>query len=455
MQNGKDGETTGMRERPVTAREAALSVLESYRRMNTPPDTAFEKFAGSLPTRERALAKRLYDGTLQNQALCDFYASCYSSIQIKKLEPRVLDILRISIYQLVFLTKVPHSAAVNEGVALAKKLKNPRAAGFINAVLRKITTAVEDNNLPQVSGNDCDRLSIMYSHPKWLVRELLDLLGVTGAEALLSENNASDLALTAQVNTLRTCTDDVLSELTESGVCATRHEWLDDCVCIRGAGAVDRLKEFNNGHIYIQDAASRLAVIAAGPKPRDFIIDGCAAPGGKSFAAAIAMKNTGVITAFDINRAKLRQIEQGAGRMGLSIIRTVQKETSDDAGVYRESGDIVLADVPCSGLGVIRRKPDIRYKNESDIARLPDLQKTILKELSLQVKPGGVLLYSTCTVLKRENEEVVDWFLQDNKHFKTEGFTIPGAGSVPEGKITLFPHIHGTDGFFICKLRKS
>ena len=441
----------------MMAREIALKALGAYRR----EDARLDRALGDLFTkhnisrREAALATQITGGVMQNMALCDYYAAKYSSVELKKIEPRVLDILRISIYQIIFLTKIPGSAAVNEGVKLARKSANPRAAGFVNAILRKITAAAEDNALPEITGEPEHLLSVQYSHPEWLVHELCTILGAQDAEKLLIKHNEIGVPVTAQVNTLNTDTCSVLRELEAGGVDAARHEWLEDCVELRGSGAIERLDAFRKGRIYIQDAASRLAIIAADPKPGDFVIDGCAAPGGKSFAAAVAMKNTGKIAAFDVSGKKLRHITDGAARLGINIISAEEKDAGSAAGVLTGKADAVIADVPCSGFGVIRKKPEIRYKTPGDITGLPDIQKSILAALAACVKPGGIILYSTCTVFSRENEDVVKWFVDSNSGFFAEGFTLPGIGSVPDGMITLWPHIHKTDGFFIAKLRRG
>ena len=441
----------------ITAREAALRALAAWRRDKAWPELALggiiERFG--LPARDAALATRILGGVLQNMALCDHYITHFSSVEQKKIEPRILDVLRISVYQLLFLDKVPPSAAVNEGVALAKKSANPRAAGFVNAVLRKIAQAAKDGALPDVEGDIVQRLATRYSHPAWLVRELCGILGPDSAESLLAANNAPDLPAFAQVNTLLADLDGTLGLLAADGVEAARHERLDGCIELRGARDIARLEAFMKGHIYMQDAAARIAVLAAAPAPGNLVIDGCAAPGGKSFAAAIAMGNVGKIIARDISAAKLRRVGEGAKRLGISIIETIVQDASVPAAGSDGMADVVLADVPCSGFGVVRKKPEIRYKTEQETDGLPAIQERILSALSTYVKPGGTLLYSTCTVLRRENESVVESFLRGHSQFGPEGFAVPGAGQVSGGMVTLWPHIHGTDGFFICKLRRN
>ena len=475
----------------MTSREAALRALTAYRRNKAWPELALggliERY--DLSTRDASLATRILNGVIQNMMLCDYYISRFSTIGIKKIEPNVLDILRISVYQLVFLDKIPPSAAVNEGVALARKAANPRAAGFINAVLRKIALSVQNNNLPEITGDPLQRLSIKYSHPEWLVREIskgfnshlqnptqnekdsghcrIDgvlppaLTASSGlctdtyaVEQYLAANNNPDLPVFAQVNTLLADVDSALDSLRADGVDAVRHNWLDNCIELRGAGNITRLNAIIKGAIYIQDAAAYLSVMASRPKAGDFIVDGCAAPGGKSFTATIAMKNKGTIIACDINDEKLKRLDESAKRLGISIIDIRKNDALTPEKTLINKADTVFADVPCSGFGVIRKKPEIRYKTDEDTSGLPDVQLKILTSLSSYVKPGGILLYSTCTVLRRENEGVAERFLRENTHFTTEGFSLPGIGNVDSGMITLWPHIHGTDGFFICKLKR-
>ena len=480
------------------AREAALKAIGAYRQGSALPDKALDGLTDGMEQRDSALAKQIMRGVLQNLALCDYYIAYFSTIKLKKLEPRILDILRISVYQIVFLTKIPRSAAVNEGVALANRYSNRRAASYVNAVLRKVAVAAENGNLPPVAmdaagganlplvagdaagSGEIWRMSIEYSHPAWLVGELAESLGMDGARAFLKANNDPDVPVTAQVNTLLADTDAVLASLKSDGVRAKPLEWLDDCVEMRGSGAVNLLDAYKNGHIYIQDPAARLAVMAAEPAPGMLVIDGCAAPGGKSFAAAISMRNTGRVVSCDISEQKLRKVVDGAKRLGIGIITVSNKDaTAAKDNIIADpirnplktphisgdciscaatadnligKADIVFADVPCSGTGVIRKKPEIRYKTKNDIAGLPDIQKRILHGLSSYVKPGGTLIYSTCSILRSENEDVINCFLAANSDFRAALFSLPRIGLVQNGLCTLLPNVHGTDGFFICKL---
>ena len=440
---------------PLTAREASLKALSAYRRSKKQTDETLAGLTGDLSRPDAALAFRITSGVMQNKALCDYYISHFSSLSESKIHPYVNDILRLSVYQIAFLERVPNSAIVNEAVAMTRKYSNERAVGFVNALLRRIAKAADESKLPEVTGDSLRRLSIKYSHPEYIVSKFIELLGEQETEDLLAINNSPDAPLTAQINTIHAGTDEICNSLEADVVNVWPHSFLSDCVEMRGTGDITKLDAFKRGLIYIQNAAARLAVIAAAPEENSFVIDGCAAPGGKSFAAAIMMKNKGHIESFDRSEDKINKIRTGADRLGLSIINATLQDASRPSAKYLERADTVIADVPCSGFGVIRNKPEIRCKDEHEIAGLQDIQRNILRGLSLCVKPGAVLLYSTCTLLKSENEDNIEWFLSENKQFYTEDFLLPGGTKSSNGMLTLWPHIHGMDGFFICKLRKK
>ena len=436
----------------MTAREAALKALGAYRRSGSWSSlflkNLFEK--EKMDKRDAALAVNICSGVLQNMSLCDFYISAHCSTKQEKLEPIILDILRLSVYQIAFLDKIPISAAVNEGVNLAKKYSK-KASGLVNAVLRKVASNKENLPIPDF-GDTAKNLSVKYSHPEWLVKELLKVLSENECEEFLLLDNTAP-KLWAQVNTVKTTTDLVIESIQKQGYSAVKHELIPNCISIEGCGNVENLTVFSEGDIYIQDPAARLSVIAADPKENTSVIDGCAAPGGKSFAAAVAMKNSGNILSCDIHDNKLGLILSGAKRLGISTINTRCLDGRNRVEELLETADTVIADVPCSGLGVIRKKPEIRYKDEKELFGLPKIQLDILSNLSGYVKKGGTLLYSTCTILKRENEDVVKAFLELHPEFYTEDFTLP-IGSSQNGQITLWPQKYGTDGLFICKMKK-
>lgn len=433
------------------ARAAALTVLLRCEKQAAWLDGALKSTlsGNEMSQRDAALCSKICYGVCQNQLLLDFWLENFSRVKPEHLEPAVRISILMAMYQIAMLDKIPQRAAVNEAVELAKQnSKNPRSPALVNGILRSFCRQLEQ--LPQPHER-----SIRYSHPQWLVELLDQELHQEGVEALLACNN-SEPPTTIQTNTLLVQPEQLKQELEQLGIAAEAHPWLDGCFYLRGTGDLEQLEPFQQGKFLVQDAASKLAVLAADPRPDMHVLDVCAAPGGKSFSAGMQMHNTGKIFACDIHKGKLREVRKGAQRLRLNLIET---EVSD-AKVYRADWsagfDVVLCDVPCSGLGIIRKKPDIRWKNPALLEGLPAVQWDILDNVSHYVRPGGTLLYSTCTVLQRENEAVVHRFLTVHPEYCMEKFALPGSiGQVPEGYITLWPHMHGTDGFFMAKMRKK
>ena len=439
--------------RPMSAREAALVTLAACERQGAWSDGYLKKTLreGGLDRREAALATRLCFGVLQNRMLLDWHLARFCKMRLDRLELNVLCALRIAAYQFLFLDKIPASAAVNEAVESTRRhCKNPKAAGMVNGALRAMLRAGE---LPEPAGADkAETLSVRYSHPRWLTEAFLARLGEGGAEQLLFADNEQP-PVAAQVNTTRTTAEELTSILGAEGVEAEPHPWLPDCLILKNPGDLERLSAYREGLFYIQDPAARLAVTAAGLAPGMRVLDACAAPGGKSFVAAIDMKNRGEVVSCDIHPHKIRLLSAGRDRLGLSVIAPTLQSGAAFRPEWESAFDAVITDVPCSGLGVIRKKPDIRYKDPKPMERLPTLQRAILDNCARYVRPGGALVYSTCTLLERENEEVVNSFLADRPEFTLEPFTLPEFGEQP-GTMTFWPHIHRTDGFFVAKLRK-
>lgn len=441
----------------MDAREVALLTLNACQRQGGWSDGVLKKqlAAAKLDSRDAALATQLCFGVIQNQMLLDFYLSKYSNIPLKRMEGKVVQALRLGAYQMLFLDKIPHSAAVNSSVAMTKEhCKNPRAAGMVNGILRSMERDL--NQLPVIPQKDpVTYLSTLYSHPEWLVKEFILTLGEGETASLLAANN-SQPETTVMVNTTKTAAEPLRTLLEEAGVQVQMHPWLESCLYLSRTGDLERLPAFQNGLFYVQDPASRLAIQAAAPKAGMRVLDCCAAPGGKTFAAAIAMEGTGEIISCDLHPHKKKLIAAGAQRLGLECIVPTTADGKEFRPEWENSFDVVLVDAPCSGLGVIRKKPDIRYKDAQPLEELPAIQAAILSNASRYVKPNGVLMYSTCTVLRRENEAIAEAFLNANPDFHAEAFTLPGPiGEVNSGMITLWPHRHGTDGFFLCKMRKG
>lgn len=441
----------------MDAREAAMLALNACQRQGGWSDGALKKqlSAAELSGRDAALATQLCFGVLQNQMLLDFYLSKFSNIPLKRMEGKVVQTLRLGAYQMLFLTRIPHSAAVNSAVALVKAhCKNPRAAGMVNGILRSMERSLQ--NMPVIpQGDPVAYLSTLYSHPEWLVKEFILSLGEEETAQLLAADN-SQPPTAVMVNTTRTTAEALKAMLEADHVEAEPHPWLENCLLLSRTGDLERLEAFQQGLFYVQDPASRLSVLAAGAKPGMRVLDCCAAPGGKSFAAAIAMENQGEIVSCDLHPHKKKLIQAGADRLGLTIITPKTADGKVFRPEWESAFDLVLVDAPCSGLGVIRKKPDIRYKDPAPLADLPAVQLDILRNAARYVRPGGTLMYSTCTLLYRENGEVVETFLAENKSYKAETFPLPGpVGPVQSGSVTLWPHRHGTDGFFISKMRRE
>ena len=433
------------------ARRAALTALERCRRGGAWSDAVLSSVmeGEGLDARNRGLAAALCYGVMQNRTYLDWRIAAVSSLPLRKIEPKVLDILRVSAYQLYFMDRIPASAAVNEGVKLTRAMGFARAAGFVNAVLRRLASATE----PEMPENTTERLSIRYSHPRPLVEALIAQLGVAETEALLCCDNAPAPAA-LQVNTLRTDCETLRARLAAEGLQTEKHPFLPDCLVAETVGELAALPAFREGLFYVQDTAARLAVMAAAPQRGQKILDACAAPGGKSFAAAITAGEAD-ITACDLHENKLKRIRESAARLGLtSMISTLACDARENRPDWNGAFDLVIADVPCSGLGVIRKKPDIRWKDPEDFAALPEIQAAILKNTAHYVRVGGTLLYSTCTVRREENEDVVRAFLAETPGYAAEAFALPGGLDAPEGMLQLWPQRHGTDGFFMAKLRR-
>lgn len=438
----------------MSARDTALRVLSAGRTASAWADASLKAQLrrDGLTGADAALATRIVYGVLQNRALLDFYLGAYCSQKLSRLQPPLADILRIGAYQILFLDKVPDRAAVNESVELAKKNGRGAASGLVNAVLRKLS--LNKAQLPAIPERDeTQALSIRYSHPKWLVRRLLALLGREEAESFLAADNAV-APLTVQVNTLRTTAAALTARLADAGVTAAAHPWVPDCLELTGSGDLTELDAFREGLFFVQDPAAKLVSLIAAPQKGGRVIDVCAAPGGKSFGAAVAMGDEGEILACDLHENKLKRIEEGAARLGLKSIQTFAADGTVFRPEWADSADTVLVDAPCSGLGIIRKKPDVRYKSPDDLFTLTVAQAAILENAARYVRPGGVLLYSTCTILPEENGQVVDGFLAGHPDFSRETFALPAPVGEQPGELTLWPHRHGTDGFYICRLRR-
>lgn len=429
----------------LNGREAALNALLLYHKNGHNTEKALEEaLSGLIDGRELSLAYRMFYSVLQNKTWLDYLINCFSTCPVKKMQPLVLEILRLMEVQVLYFDRVPDFSAVSEAVSICKK-RCARASGLVNAVGRRITE--NRASLPEPKGSTAYRLSVRYSHPLWFTERFCQLLGEDACEALLRANNSVP-PIYLHVNPLKGSPD----LFKEMGL--KQNALLPDCFevpYLRGEELKQLLKE---GKAYVQDPAALMAVLAASPQPDMKVVDVCAAPGGKSIASALLMQNRGEIRSFDISEKKLSEIEENAVRLGVSVIQVSRADARERIPELEASADIVLVDVPCSGFGVIRKKPEIREKTEAEISVLPDIQLAILKNASAYVKTGGTLLYSTCTILPEENEQVFDTFLKENHGFVPDDFEIP-VGVSCNGKMTLYPQQHDTDGFFIGKMKRQ
>ncbi len=435
----------------MSARETALNALMACRKDGAWSNAVLKEYIARdrLDARDAGLATRLVYGVTQNRGKLDFYLKQLLKGKLKDLHPLVRDILHLGLYQLYEMDKIPESAAVNESVTLAKKYnKNPKAASLVNGVLRN---AARSKGTLEEPKSYADK----YSHPDELIALLKGNLPKGMLEPMLIANNAAPQTV-VQVNTVKTTTGELAKTLEAHGVTARPHGWMENCLVLDRTGNLEQLPAFREGLFYVQDPASKLSVLCAKLQKDAKVLDCCAAPGGKSFAAAISMDGTGEITSCDVHAHKTGLIANGAARLGFDNITAKQQDATVFVPEWENAMDAVLCDVPCSGLGIIRKKPDIRYKDLSEMAALPELQLRILSNQARYVKPGGTLLYSTCTVLRRENEDVVKAFLDANADFYLEPLDLPEVFPKNEsGMLTLIPGQFDTDGFFICRLRRK
>ena len=379
---------------------------------------------------DKALATALVYGVLDRKITIDYVLSKFLKTPLKKVAPFTKEVLRTAVYQIMFMDKIPDSAAVDEAVKLVKASKESRNSGFVNAVLRNILRA--ETLLPQ--GDSLEDLSIIYSCPKEIIESFINDYGLDNAKRLLEESLKS-ADITVRVNTVKTNVEDFEKEI---GIDTLKTD-IEGGLILKSGIDVGKNKHYNDGLFYVQDLASQKAVSVLNPTADSRVLDMCAAPGGKSFTMALLMQNKGEIVSCDLYPQRVELIEKSAKRLGLSIIKT----KVSDATVYDEGlgeFDYILCDAPCSGLGVIRRKPDIKYKAFEEFDSLCEIQLKILKNAVKYLKKGGKLLYSTCTLRKKENEDIVNAFLSENKNFKCEY------------SHTFMPHTDGTDGFYCALL---
>lgn len=444
-----------------SARETALKILHETHQKDGYLNIVFQNRMRSveLPREERAMVKELVSGVQQQMILLDYAIRSYSSIRLKKISPYILEILRLGLYQLYFMDRIPESAAVNESVKLAKKYGHGASAGFVNALLYSAARE-KAVPLPRREDSEIKYLSVKYSHPEELAAWYAETFGAERAEALLAANNSRP-PLSIRVNTLKISREALAERLKEQGAEVTLSEWADCGLLVQRGGNLERLAEFREGYFSIQGQSSQLAALALAPQPGETVLDLCCAPGGKTAHMAELMENRGRILASDLHEHRLEAVRENAARLGISIIRTRQMDAQRANKEYFGIADKILLDVPCSGLGVIRRKPDIKYKkNLTDTKELCQIQKNILNICAKYLKIEGELVYSTCTVNPKENLEQIKEFLSEHPDFRLmtgagEHMGERAARALEKGYHTFMPDTDGCDGFFICKMKRG
>jgi len=447
----------------ASAREVALLALrdvdegEAYAGLAL--DRALKRHP--LPRRDRGLATELVYGASRRRNTLDWAIRQASTRPLDKMSPWVRADLRLAAYQLLFLDRIPPSAAVNEAVELAKKYGHAGLAGFVNGVLRGFLRKKDGLSYPDPAKDPVGYLSLRHSHPEWLVKRWLDRYGFEATEALLRVDNENP-PLVLRPNRLKTDREGLVKALEAEGAVTEPARLTSEAVVLKEGPAFEDLKSFGDGLFSVQDEGSILVGQALRPRPGDTVLDACAAPGGKSTHLAELMDNKGLVVAVDPHDHKLNLIRDNARRLGTDIVTPQLGDAREVGRAMAEKAEAVLVDAPCSGLGVLRRRPDARWRKSAEqIQELHRLQLEILEGAAAAVRPGGVLVYSTCTMEPEENQGTVEVFLARHPEFHPESLrsylpaVLADEPGVEQGWVQLLPHVHGTDGFFIARLGRD
>lgn len=442
-------------------REMVLKILMEINNQNAYSNISISRnIYDDISILDESFIREIVYGVVENRLLIDWIITQFSKIRFNKIAPVIREILRIGVYQIIFMDRIPDSAAVNESVKLSKKYGHRGSIGFVNAILRNISTNKQKIELPDKNTEILEYLSIKYSHPKWLVEKWLKDYGAKFTEELCIANNSRP-KLNIRVNTLKIEKKNLIDRLNDKGFITKEGKYADDCIIVENPAKITETIEFKEGLFQIQDESSMLVAQIMNPKPGSFVVDVCSAPGGKTTHIAQKMKNSGTIVARDIHDHKLKLVNENAKRLGISIIDVEKHDALELDEKLIEKADYCLLDAPCSGLGLIRRKPDIKWtKTRESLSEIVKLQYQMLKNCYNYVKRGGVLLYSTCTIEKAENINLIDKFLQENKDLTLTSFyelvnNEELSHMTQKGFLELYPNINDTDGFFIAKMIKK
>lgn len=445
----------------VTERELVLALLMDITKEGVPCHIALRNVLGKyqyLDKKERAFITRVTEGTLEHMMEIDYIINQFSKTKVNKMKPVIQGLIRSAVYQLKYMDSVPDSAVCNETVKLAKKKGFATLGGFVNGVLRNIARNLDNIIYPDES-DEKTYLQIKYSMPEWIVDEWLPLYGREVTEKILAAFQ-SETPLCIRCNLARITPEKLKETLEAEGACVQEHPYLPYAFYLSGYDYLGDLASFQDGLFFVQDISSMMVAEAAAPKQGDFVIDVCAAPGGKSLHVAEKLNGSGNVEARDLTQSKVMLIEENILRSGFKNIRARQMDAlvRDEQAV--EQADIVIADLPCSGLGVVGKKPDLKYNmTKEQTGELAKLQRKMLTVVKDYVKPGGILIYSTCTINEAENMDNVRWFLASFPEFYPASVepvlceTLKG--DVREGCIQFLPGIHQSDGFFLAKFQKK
>ena len=398
----------------------------------------------SLSERDKGFVSKLFYGVVERKLTLEYIISLYSSKPLHKLDKSVVNILKIGVYQLLYMDNVPDSAAVNESVILTKQCGKSSAAGFVNAVLRSF---IRDGKNVAFPDDAVKRMSIEYSCSEELVRQLCSDYSIEAAQQLL-ENSVTEHKTYLRVNNLKIEAKKLIGEFEKLGVHAEKCPNAENCIFVESLGSVESSELFKSGFFHVQDLSSQMCCIALNPKAGETVIDICSAPGGKAFTFAEMMNNNGRILACDLHEKRVNLIKKGSERLDITIIEAL----CNDAKIFNESfpeADKILCDVPCSGFGVIRSKPELKYTDPDVVKGLPKVQYDILTTAAKYLKCGGELVYSTCTLCRAENDDIIDRFLSESKNFAPAEIT-----GFNNYKMTIFPKDFDCEGFFFSKIRK-
>lgn len=447
----------------MSARKIAYEILMDIEVNNNYSNISLNSHLSKakVDNRDKGLITELVYGVIEKKRYIDYIINKVSKIKVRKMENSVKIAIRLGVYQIVFLDRIADYAAINESVDIIKKI-DKRASGFVNAILRNVLRKKDD--ICKINDNTTENIAIKYSYEKWIVDRLIGEHGLARAKSIL-ESLSERPKLYLRINRSKMDGFDdidefaefIIDQLEKEGIKAKRSEFLEEAIQVDNFKNIEANKLFKMGYISVQDISSMLVSKALNPKGNSKVLDLCAAPGGKTTHIAELMNNTGLVLSQDIYDHKIKMIKWYANRLGLNNIKVEKADALSLCEEYKGKFDYVLSDVPCSGMGIVRRKPEIKYKTEEEVNKLPDIQLSILRNAAEYVKEGGVLVYSTCTIFKEENMGIIYRFLSENQDFSLDSIENLNLDSstLDSGYINIYPDEFEMDGFFICRLKKN